>query len=73
MDEPPFQQDSRALEETNGAARRPSAGLCNEFGAAAFDEIAGLRNDALDDFENLSHAGFTVYEFGEGFEKRGVM
>ena len=54
-------------------ARQRSTGRCDEFGAAGFDEIAGLRNDALDDFENLSHAGFTVYEFGEGFEKRGVM
>jgi hypothetical protein len=65
MDEPPFQQDARALEETNGAARQRSTGLSNEFGAAAFGEIAGLRNDALEDFENLAHAGFTVYEFRE--------
>lgn len=33
-------------------ARQRSTGRCGEFGVAAFDEIAGLRNDALQDFEN---------------------
>ena len=40
-----------------------SAGRCDEFGAAAFDEIAGLRNYALEDFENLAYASFAVNEF----------
>ena len=41
-------------------ARQRCTGGCNEFGAAAFDEITGLRNDALKDFENLAHAGTTI-------------
>lgn len=40
-----------------------SAGLGNEFGAPALDEIAGFGDDVFQDFENLAHAGFAVNEF----------
>src|SRR5262249_18619542 len=50
-----------------------STSRCHEFGAAAFDEIAGLRNDALQDFENLAHASFTVDEFRKRLDEGGVV
>ena len=49
-----------------------SAGCGNEFGAAAFNEIAGFGNDVFQNFENLAHAGFLVNEFRERREKRSV-
>jgi len=53
-------------------ARQRGAGGCGEFGAAAFDEIAGLRNDALQQFEDLAHTSFTIDVFLKGPEKGGV-
>jgi hypothetical protein len=50
-----------------------SAGRCDEFGAAAFDEIAGLRNYALEDFENLAYTGFAVNKFRKGCEMQFVV
>lgn len=52
-------------------AGQRSTGRCDEFGAAGFDEIAGLRNDALQDFENLAHASFMVDEFRKRPDKGG--
>jgi hypothetical protein len=42
------------------------------LGAAAFNEIAGLGDDVLQNFENLAHAGFPVNELRERSEKRSV-
>jgi hypothetical protein len=54
-------------------ARERSTGRCDEFGATAFDEIAGLRNDALQDIENLAHASFMVDELRKRLEKGSVV
>ena len=53
-------------------ARQRSAGRYDKFGAASFDEITCLRNDALKNFENFANAGFTVDEFWERREKGSV-
>jgi len=46
-----------------------SAGLRNEFGAAAFDEIAGFGDDVLQYFDQFPDAGFAIYELSCGFDK----
>ena len=51
-------------------ARQRRTGCCYEFGAAAFDEIAGLRNYALENFENLAYTSFPVDEFRKRCEWR---
>jgi hypothetical protein len=40
-------------------------GGCDQFGAAAFNEIARLGDNALQDFEDFARAGFVVNEFRE--------
>ncbi len=42
-----------------------STGMGDQFRAAAFDEIAGFGDDALQDIESLPRAGFSVDEFGK--------
>jgi hypothetical protein len=46
-----------------------STSLCDEFWAATFDEIAGLGDYRLQDFQHLLHTGFSVDDFWERFEK----
>jgi hypothetical protein len=46
---------------------------CDEFRAATFNEVSGLGDDALQEFENLARAGFPVNEFWERREKRGIL
>jgi hypothetical protein len=50
-----------------------SARLGHEFRAAVLDEIAGLGDDVLQQFEQLADASFPVNEFRKCFEKRRVL
>jgi hypothetical protein len=42
-----------------------SAGLGNEFGAAAFNEIAGFGDDALQEFYYFAETGLAVDDAGD--------
>ena len=43
-----------------GIAAKGSAGMGDEFRAAALDEVAGFGDDVFQDFENLAHTGCFV-------------
>ena len=47
-----------------GIPPKGGAGLGNEFGAAAFDQVSRLGDDTLQDFENLAYAGFPIDGLG---------
>ena len=46
-----------------------SAGLSNEFGAAALDEITGFGDDVLQYFDQFPDAGFAINHLSSGFDK----
>ena len=46
--------------------------MAARFGAAALDQIAGFRNDALHQFQNVAQAGLMIDEFGDRLTQSGI-
>jgi hypothetical protein len=48
------------------------AGVGDELGAAAVDQVAGFGEDVLQKFEEFAEAGFLIDGFGQGLAQSGI-